>query len=272
MFAPFVEIGDREAYENYANEHVQEWVEEGHKIEGKGRLAAGMESYNPYITDYSTGLEVDLSNGPYCCVWQYSPPPSTYGLTNMNLNSIGDYAAIIPAIAQLQNETLITRVRNYASVPTAMTQEEHDAMHSRLANSDSQYPHSFAYHPVRRKVDDKSSDVVGVLVSGIAWDANLRFLLPRGVLGIHAVVKNTCGQSYTYEIDGPDAFFIGDGDLHELEFNYLEVMFDLTRGDGRLDTTPGHCEYFMVSPLEVLAVLATCMCLWFDFSFTPLST
>jgi hypothetical protein len=33
----------------------------------------------------------------------------------------------------------------------------------------------------------------------------------------------TCGDHYTYQLDGPDAIFLGEGDLHDTSYDYMEV-------------------------------------------------
>ena len=70
-------------------------------------------------------------------------------------------------------------------------------MHSKLTDSDSQHPHSFFFEPIHEVAGDYHSPVVAVIGGGIAWDHSMRNLLPEGVRGIIAVVKNSCGQSYT---------------------------------------------------------------------------
>ena len=80
------------------------------------------------------------------------------------------------------------------AVPTALTQEEHDAMHSKLIDSESQNPHSFIYTPIHKVVGDYNSEVVAIIGTGNAWDAALLNLLPDNVQGITAVVKNDCNQ------------------------------------------------------------------------------
>ena len=79
-------------------------------------------------------------------------------------------------------------------------------------------------------------------------DAAWRSLLPAGVVGITAVLENDCGQKFTYEIDGPDALYLGKGDLHEPAYDSSKVVQDLSlhaHGDD-IPPSPGHCRYSMV--------------------------
>jgi hypothetical protein len=86
-----------------------------------------------------------------------------------------------------------------------------------------------------------------VLTCGIALDASLLDLLPEGVQGIIAVIKNNMNQSFTYEIIGPDAVFLGEGDLHEDEFDDMKVDVDLAlHTNPAYLTTAGNVLYRMV--------------------------
>lgn len=150
----------------------------------------------------------------------------------------------------LRNQTLITPVRKYVGVPTAMSQDEHDALHSALPDSNSEHPHSVVVHPIHERIDDPDSPIVALFGGGIAWDFALRNLLPHGVRGMMTVIKNTCNQSFTYEIDGRDALFKGAGDSHNTKYDRMEVFINLalsTHAD--FDSTPGHCRYSMVRSL-----------------------
>jgi hypothetical protein len=78
-------------------------------------------------------------------------------------------------------------------------------------------------------------------------DASLLDLLPEGVHGIIAVIKNNMNQSFTYEIIGPDAVYLGEGDLHEDVYDYMRVDVDLALySDPAYVTTPGNVLYRMV--------------------------
>jgi hypothetical protein len=156
---------------------------------------------------------------------------------------------------KLKNETLFTPVRPYSG-NTAYKQEEHDALHSKLKNSNTSYPHSFVAHPVHMIPGDFNSEMVAYVGGGFAWDFALRNLLPLGVDGIIVELKNNCNQSFTYEIEGPDAYFVGDGELHEPKYNKMEAVRSLSfASHPNFSTTPGHCYYYMVSSVVCYNVI-----------------
>ena len=171
----------------------------------------------------------------------------TISLFPADLASVPDYANAIPALLSLRDSVVVTRVRKYISVPTAMSYEAHAEMHSKLAESSVDYPHSFAAYPVLKDVDDKNSDIVALVGGAYAWDQALNALLPSGVKGIHAIISNDCNQTYTYVINGVDALFRGEGDMHEQQFDHMRVSLSLAiYNNPNITSTPGHCMFTMV--------------------------
>ena len=66
--------------------------------------------------------------------------------------------------------------------------------------------------------------VVALLLGGVYWKTYFRQILPSNTFGVHVILQNTCGQSYTYQVDGGEATFIGHGDLHDTKYDYLRQM------------------------------------------------
>lgn len=165
-------------------------------------------------------------------------------LYGWNFNAIPDYQAIIAAAKALRSETLFTAIRPFAAIP----EEQHRLMHDSLPGSHVDHPHSNSYQPIRKDLEDPDSDIVAFVVSGVAWDASMRGLLPDGVEGIHCVISNTCGQSFTYEIVGRSAIFVGDGDQHDNQYDEYEVFVDLSLAEHPdIRNVSGHCLFEMVS-------------------------
>jgi hypothetical protein len=150
-------------------------------------------------------------------------------------------------MVSLKNETVLTGVRPYSS-DTGYKKEEHSALHSTLKNSNISYPHSFVGHPVHAIPGDFNSEIVAYVGGGFAWDFALRNLLPDGVDGIIVETENNCNQSFSYRISGPDAYYFGEGKLHESKYENMKVVRSLsTHTHPNFTTTPGHCYFSMVS-------------------------
>jgi hypothetical protein len=177
--------------------------------------------------------------------------PRNYATYNWDaVHSLPDFISMILAMLELKNETVFCGVRPYAG-DAAYDMEEHSAFHSTLKNSNISYPHSFVGHPIHMIPGDYNSEIVADLGGGFAWDYALRNLIPEGVVGIIVEIDNSCNQSFTYQISGPDAFFIGDGGQHEKKYENMKVIRSLSlHTHPNFTTTPGHCYYSMVSEIK----------------------
>lgn len=135
----------------------------------------------------------------------------------------------------------------YETKDIAMTYEEHTAKHSTLKDSTPEHPHNFVQYPMHKDPTDYNSDIVGMIGVGVALDAALLNLLPQGVEGIICVIKNNMNQTFTYEITGKDAIYLGDEDMHEAQYDPMEFQVDLAlHTNPAYPSTPGHCQYRMV--------------------------
>jgi hypothetical protein len=90
------------------------------------------------------------------------------------------------------------------------------------------HPHSFLMHPVYPYFSQdmtayEMDDLVGFLVVMLPWDSYFANVLPESVNGIMVVLHNTCGDHCTYQLNGPEAIFLGEGDLHDTSYDCTEV-------------------------------------------------
>ena len=246
-----VQPEDREKWGNYSAEHLTEWAHAGHMIKygnldklNETNFIADMRKRVPEV-----GFIPDDEWYEYWPMWLYSPPPVQYGAVNWNLINVRDYEDIIVAMKALPGESLINKVRKSVSTGTAFTEEEHNAMHSRVkTGSQADFPHAFMWTPIYDDINNPESNFVGVVGTGFAWDFSLRNLLPDSVEGVVAVLSNNCNQTYTFEISGIDAFFLGEGDLHEPKYDSYRVVRELSVLNDPIGAkaVKGHCEYTMV--------------------------
>jgi hypothetical protein len=70
--------------------------------------------------------------------------------------------------------------------------------------------------------------VVALLSSLILWRELFFNILPDSVQGITVVLENTCSGNYTYEINGAEAIAVGEGDMHDR--NYEKYAMRITLG------------------------------------------
>lgn len=99
----------------------------------------------------------------------------------------------------------------------------------------------------------------GALYTAVYWRLLFQDILPADVHGVICVLQNTGGfiegggndPPFTFRLDGPDAVFLGVGDLHDPEYDSLKVTHDVSqyiqqRASPRnraYTTTPFNSEY-----------------------------
>lgn len=172
---------------------------------------------------------------------------TSYGVNWDAFSSFPDIVEGVNALFSLKNETVYTLVRPYIKNSLAFTETEHNKMHSSRPNSEVSYPHSFVGSPIHEIPNDYESKIVGHVGGGLAWDFALRFLLPDTVEGIIVEIQNSCNQTSLYELDGHDAFYLGDNATKESKYDEMEVVRKLYFSNHpNFATTPGHCRYTIV--------------------------
>jgi hypothetical protein len=69
----------------------------------------------------------------------------------------------------------------------------------------------------------KDYELLGFISISIYWRDLLTDLLPPGSDGIVIVIENECNPSFSFQVTGPDVTYLGRGDLHDTEFDSMEV-------------------------------------------------
>lgn len=109
------------------------------------------------------------------------------------------------------------------------------------------------------------SEVSAVVASSFYFGTLLRGILPTGQDGLVVVVNNECGMSFTYELNGAEPTYLGEGDLHDhqyedyaLSVNFTELSEFIIGGDLQtyyqgLPIATSYCMYNVtIFPSEVM--------------------
>jgi hypothetical protein len=138
---------------------------------------------------------------------QCSPPPYLPSFFNYDMRSEAYMVDMLDSL-RLTRSGLMSACRStFATSPDSFAPLAlQDTFNGQFTTTDTNggldQPHSIFVQPVFEDVHDDNSEMVGLLSSVIAWDVFFANLLPHDVSGITAVLTNTCGQVYTYELDG----------------------------------------------------------------------
>jgi hypothetical protein len=213
-FTPIVTLAQIPFWLNYAFSE-QSWIETSRQealSSGEGTVQATdylPGDITPIIYDVGPeGVVPSQGEGPFLPFWQTSPPPFSPSVINYNvldqpwMNPLFDSIKII-------REAIFSGVEDFSGLSeTAFKPEDHEAYHTSLvdwvkegSNSTYDHPHSLIMQPVFKTLNDDSSEIVGFVNGVVPWDRYLIDLLPEGVKGITCVLKNSCGQSFTYALN-----------------------------------------------------------------------
>lgn len=80
----------------------------------------------------------------------------------------------------------------------------------------------------RNQQDDDDDVVVGSLSITLFWRDLLRNTVPPSSRGILVVTSNTCGQTFTYEIDGAETTYLADRDVRDTQYDGMSVTATLS--------------------------------------------
>lgn len=121
------------------------------------RLNPDTSLYNPsFIQVTEKGFVPDDEHDVYFPIYQMSPPPNAYALSNWNFGPFAPVSQGFEPLLKLRNETVSTMVMPYAE-DTQFTQEQHAAMHSDIKKSSAQHPHVFSQYPIHKIGGDTNS-------------------------------------------------------------------------------------------------------------------
>jgi hypothetical protein len=233
-FTPLVTSSTRSAWEEYSVDN-QGWIQEGLNVLGK-TASQSTRGISPYIYQKTTRAfvpEIDLPQ--YSPVWQLSPAPSDPSLVNFNLFNEPTYQRLVE-FAIFTRQSAISEVLDTEQLfGTAAPQKGKD-------------PQSILVLPVFAETGDPMSDIIGHVVAVIPWSLFFQDVLQEGQNGVYAVLRESCGSSFTYIVNGRNATVLAEEDVHETAYDNMKRSTSFVAYDGDLDGISGgglsdHCQY-----------------------------
>jgi hypothetical protein len=219
IFTPQVEIGEVSRWQEYATAN-EGWYEESKQLAISSSAGSVAQSafapgsplpfiYNTIVDEDGKSSPGPPVNPPFYPIWQVSPPPFSPFLLKANIGGVPEFLSTLEAADMgkegVMGSTFFSDL--YGLTGLASKAEDHEAFHDKFmvsSDTESAYnrPHAFFSQPVFREIYDDTSEVVGYINALVPWDIYFANLLPEGVKGIACVASNTCGQNFTYYLDG----------------------------------------------------------------------
>jgi hypothetical protein len=92
------------------------------------------------------------------------------------------------------------------------------------------WPTTFLIAPIYDDFDGKGT-LVAFFVAVIPWHKFFENILPDGAKGMYVIIRNSCGRSLTYQVNGPSVEFLGTGDLYDPAFEDFELIWAFDSGE-----------------------------------------
>ena len=195
------------------------WVEEGllWQKENQGiAMPPGPFNVPPEIYQKQpTGTPTpEVGDGPFAPVWQMSGAPSDPSVVNYNLLSNDIFKTSFDATVQSGTQSLSSIISDASWY------------YGEAAKPVNGTPQAFLMTPLFNDASSKSN-VVGVVVAVLSWDTYFKNVLQAGTPSVDVVVNaESCGGSFTLQVQGPDVRYLGTGDLHDNSYNDLGLWID----------------------------------------------
>ncbi|KAL7505956.1 hypothetical protein ACHAXN_003317 [Cyclotella atomus] len=210
---------DRLGWEAHATESA--WIleapqlvepEEGTEWPDNRTVEFGIYSRDPETKDviYDPGYApASVYPSVMVPVWQIAPIVTNEKAVMFNLHSEPNRMKALDDMLTYRVETL-----------TAILQ---------LVQDSELRPSSIMFAPVWDELNDEveliEKNVVGSVSVVFSWDDLLRKVLPNYIKGMICVLRSSIGQEFTYSISGDQVTLMGEGDLHDVKYDYLGEEF-----------------------------------------------
>lgn len=242
-FAPIVQEEEREPWEAYTTAH-QDWIQDGLDLEYElvmSRQEPEIEAEASSSIDENTEVATPGTNmngfasigkaqpiqetvwayeekthrpatatnkGPYIPLWQSYPAPRNSFVVNYNLLSSPVFTELIYTATVKRRAVLSDIIDNFVLFGTSQS----------VAID----PKSVVIQPIFSSFD-ANSNTVGFMVVVIPWYIYFNDVLSKGANSVICVLRNSCGEDFSYEVSGPEATFLGVGDFHDPNWDHMEV-------------------------------------------------
>jgi hypothetical protein len=227
---PLVSGDQREEWELYAQAN-RGWLIED--VDGTTPEGAQAPPIIPFIWDLGSGSPSPPGQlyGPF---WQLSPPVPY--VVNQDIFTVPFFDRVYAAIDQTRKIVL-------SPVSALIT--------DRPMNDTMSWPYSYISAPIFETLQD-SSPLVAMTSAVLPWHKYFIDAVPDGLGDIFVVVTNTCGQAFTYRVDGSNIQYVGPDDLHDTKYNdmILSSSFDVLESLDNVNSCPYTVSVYPSSDFE----------------------
>jgi len=227
----YVTEAQRSEWEAFAKAN-EAWVQETVEIEREDTTLRISTEILDYDGNYSTSIRyggpVPNNTGPYTPTWHTYPMLPTGNFSAYNFNTI-QHKVLGPGIRKVleDHKVVIGPVLNFEDSKEQSGQNRVTIWAQRHVSPDvnPSEPVIRILYPIIDTAtgaiteDTPESNAVGIIASSFFWRSFLDHVLPKDERGLIVVFKNTCNQTFTYEITGHTSNWLGPGDHRDPDFD-----------------------------------------------------
>jgi len=257
----YVKEDERFEWEAYAKAN-EAWVQETIEIERQDTTLRIQVEIPDYDGNHSISIRyggpVPNNTGPYTPTWHTYPMLTSVEHSAYNFNAI-QHKVLGPGIRKVleDHKVVIGPVLNFADSEESSGVNRVTSWAERHVSPDvnPNEPVIRVLYPILDTaggaitVYTPGSKVVGIVASSFFWRSFLEDILPEDEVGLVVVFKNTCNQTFTYEINGREAEWLGPGDHHDTKYDGLrktKTFGNIGKNDrsyGGLPIDEEYCSY-----------------------------
>lgn len=199
----------------YAVEN-QGWVQDAYDMRGEGeQVDEPFPAQMYYRTDdNNTKPEIHVEGIRYSPLWQEAEAPLDVGALNYNLLSHEIYGKVWRIMEDSRAPVLSEVFDPSELLGLSALKDFGDGKF---------HPESILVQPIYQDFSDNSK-IVGTIVTVLTWDTYFTNLLHEGAKGLNIIMRDTCGDVFSYLVDGPNAIYLGEGDVHDPKYGHMEYV------------------------------------------------
>ena len=248
IFAPLVPKSQKAQWEEYSRQN-QGWLREGLDAQGMadtdpGTMPTEIHS-DPEIRVKQPG-EVQVEDY-FLPVWQMADAPMDASIVNLDLLTKSSFAHTMVDVLQ-NRKGILSEISDYRyltapSNGTTYQYNKESSQHVKNAPEDAgdgPHPQSYILEPVFASFEE-NAPVVGFIIAVFPWNTYFSDILPPGI-PVFLVIKDGCGHSHTYEINGKNVWFLGEGDLTRQDHAHQKISMEFAE-QARYDGGPHPGEF-----------------------------
>eukprot|EP00977_Amphora_coffeiformis_P029046 scaffold38405_cov221-Amphora_coffeaeformis.AAC.1 len=272
-YAPVVHDSQRTAWEQYALDHRGQ-IDQAFQSDTEHRQRQDMElgystrrslqsqdnksSNNNTVLNDGTGFHPKLwsngaitpqgdepeGSGPYLPLWQRSPiSAAKQTILNLNFANSRVLKGVFTTILE-KKEAVITEAA--LPIPSSAKASEANLAISQYRHEEFQFfaqdAVSFFAYPIMESFAP-DANVGGLLLTNMYWRLILSDALPPMSGSFVVVLENSFNQTLSYLLEGPHAYFLGEYDLHDPEYDTLMSDTDLNKAYSLRMSNPSRRSY-----------------------------